>query len=133
MNSVFLDSVGLLALWDRADQWHTDASAAYRLLRAQSSPFVTTTLVFLECGNAAARRPYRRRVNVFRQALAEENSLIEPSLEDVELAWAAYDRGHANEAGIVDQVSFAVMQRLGIMQAFTNDQHFEAAGFEILF
>jgi len=33
----------------------------------------------------------------------------------------------------VDCMSFAVMPRLRITDAFTNDQHFRAAGFEILF
>ena len=36
-------------------------------------------------------------------------------------------------AGIVDQVSFVVMRRLGLTRAFTNDWHFRAAGFETLF
>ena len=35
--------------------------------------------------------------------------------------------------GIVDHVSFVVMRRLGLTQAFTNDAHFRAAGFEVLF
>ena len=39
----------------------------------------------------------------------------------------------ASQAGIVDQVSFIVMRRLGIIEAFTNDKHFEAAGFRVLF
>ena len=51
----------------------------------------------------------------------------------LETAWAAYRAGHAGEAGIVDQVSFAVMRRLGLTEAFTNDRHFAAAGFTMLF
>ncbi|HUP80150.1 MAG TPA: hypothetical protein VM260_16470 [Pirellula sp.] len=39
----------------------------------------------------------------------------------------------ASQAGIVDQVSFIVMRRRGIIEAFTNDKHFEAAGFRVLF
>jgi len=35
--------------------------------------------------------------------------------------------------GIVDCISFAVMRRLGLTEAFTNDQHFTAAGFTTLF
>ncbi len=42
-------------------------------------------------------------------------------------------RGAASQAGIVDRVSFEVMRRLGISQAFTNAAHFRAAGFETLF
>ncbi len=48
-------------------------------------------------------------------------------------AWAAYRRGEAGAAGIVDHVSFEVMRRLGVTEAFTNDRHFVAAGFEVLF
>jgi predicted nucleic acid-binding protein len=48
-------------------------------------------------------------------------------------AWAAYDRGDAAGAGIVDCISFAVMRRFGLTDVFTNDQHFAAAGFTPLF
>ena len=37
------------------------------------------------------------------------------------------------DAGIVDQISFVVMRRLGVSRAFTNDRHFRAAGMEPLF
>jgi len=43
---------------DSADQWHSIAESAYRQLTAKRAEFFTTTFVFLECGNAAARRPY---------------------------------------------------------------------------
>lgn len=92
-----------------------------------------TELVLYECGNAAARRPYRARVNVLRRALAQEQLLIEPTLEEFEQAWEAYDRGECGQAGIVDHVSFVVMRRLGITDAFTNDRHYLAAGFNVLF
>jgi predicted nucleic acid-binding protein len=72
VNAVFLDSVGMIAVWDAADQWHA-------------------------------------------------------------VAQAAFDRGEAGEAGIVDNLSFQVMRRLGLTEALTNDQHFHAAGFTTLF
>jgi predicted nucleic acid-binding protein len=62
-----------------------------------------------------------------------QQRLIDPTQDDRRLAWQAYDRGEYDNAGIVDQVSFVVMRRLGIKQAFTNDSHFKAAGFETLF
>ena len=57
MNAVFLDSVGMIAVWDVADQWHSAAEIAYQELLARGRPLVTTETVLLECGNAAARRP----------------------------------------------------------------------------
>ncbi len=133
MNDVFIDTVGLIAVWDKADQWHRLADAVYRRLLSRGHRLVTTETVLFECGNAAARRPYRQRVHALRQSLIEEELLIIPTPEEVEQAWAAYHRGEADEAGIVDQISFQVMRRLNVTEAFTNDQHFRAAGFTPLF
>jgi uncharacterized protein len=133
VNAVFFDTVGLLAVWDVADQWNAGADAAYRILIQQGRRVATTPLILWECGNAAARRPFRQRVNVLRQKLLQEGLLIEPTPLEIEAAWAAYDRGEAGQAGIIDHVSFQVMRRLGITEAFTNDKHYLAAGFTVLF
>jgi len=133
MTEVFLDTVGLIALWNSSDQWHKAADAVYRTLLSQGERLITTDLVFIECGNAAARRPYRSRVNVLRQSFRDQGLLIKATDQDVDDAWAAYDRADAGQAGIVDQVSFVVMRRLAITEAFTNDRHFQAAGFHTLF
>jgi predicted nucleic acid-binding protein len=133
MTTVFLDTVGLIALWDTADQWHMAADRAYQSLVRENCRLLTTNYVLLECGNASARRPYRQRVSVLREVLQDENLLIEPTVDDVAEAWQAYERGEAGDAGIVDHFSFVVMRRLGLSKAFTNDNHFRAAGFEVLF
>ena len=133
MNHVFLDTVGMIAAWDDTDQWHAAAHAAYRALLAQGRRLVTTSFVLCECGNSAARRPYRSDVKELRKFLIREQLLVDPTLEEVEEAWAAYAQGEAGEAGIVDHLSFRVMRRLGLTEAFTNDQHFRAAGFTTLF
>jgi predicted nucleic acid-binding protein len=130
---VFLDTVGLIALWDEDDQWHQPAAAAFDRLLAEDRPLVVTTLVLYECGNAAARRPYRVDVDDLRERMRAEGRLIEPTEADLAAAWAAYRAGHAGQAGIVDHVSFAVMRRLELVEAFTNDRHFAAAGFVTLF
>lgn len=133
MTPVFLDTVGLLAVWDVNDQWNAVADAAYQDVINQGRQVLTTSLIFWECGNAAARRPFRQRVNVLRQKLQKAGLLIEPTSQEIDAAWAAYDQGAAGQAGIVDHVSFAVMRRLGLTNAFTNDRHFLAAGFNVLF
>jgi uncharacterized protein len=133
MNPVFLDTVGMIAVWDDTDQWHAAAQAAYQRLLAQGRRLVTTHLVLCECANAAARRPYRGDVKELRDFLVKEQLVIEPTPEEIEEAWAAYDRGEAGQAGIVDHVSFVVMRRLDLTEAFTNDRHFLAAGFVVLF
>ena len=133
MNPVFLDTVGLLALWDVSDQWHADAEEAFSELTAQRVSFVTTTYVLLECGNAAARRPYRNEADELRKLLEQRNEPVSPTRDDWNEAWQAYRRGEAGNAGIVDHISFVVMRRLGIQVVFTNDQHFRAAGLQTSF
>lgn len=133
MSMVFLDTVGLLAIWDEADQWHEAANRTYGALLEQRRRVVTTSYVLLECGNAAARKSYRQDVEDLRLLLENSQKLIHPTPADWETAWHAYQQGENDGAGIVDQVSFTVMRRLGLRQAFTNDRHFRAAGFEVCF
>ena len=87
----------------------------------------------MECGNTAARRTFRGDVCALRQTLDLREELIVPTEDDWQAAWVAYERGEAGQAGIVDHVSFQVMRRLGITEAFTNDKHYQAAGFTVLF
>jgi uncharacterized protein len=133
MSAVFLDTVGLVAVWDEADQWHSAAERAFAQIMSKRRPFTTTSFILLECGNMAARRPYRNEVPTLRKNLELRGELVVPTEDDWQAAWAAYERGDAGQAGIVDHVSFQVMSRLGITDAFTNDKHYQAAGFTVLF
>jgi predicted nucleic acid-binding protein len=133
MKNVFLNTVGMIAVWDDTDQWHDVAQAAYELLFSQGRKLTTTPFVLGECGNASARRTYRSDVCELRRSLIQEGLLIEPTAQEIEAAWEDYEQGKAAQAGIVDHVSFQVMRRLGITDVFTNDKHFQAAGFTVLF
>jgi uncharacterized protein len=133
MKPVFLDTVGLIALWDEADQWHQAAAPIFSALLAAHRNLVTTSTVLLECGNAAARKSYRQDVSDLRQNLLAHGDLIEPATAEMEQAWREFSAGVEGYAGIVDCISFVVMRRLGITQVFTNDKHFRPAGFEVLF
>lgn len=133
MTPVFLDTVGLIALWDEDDQWHGAAQAGFSRFAESRAPVITTSFILLECGNAASRRPYREHVWKLRGELERVGAVIHPTRDDWESAWEAYRSGGSGNAGIVDHVSFVVMRRLGIRRAFTNDRHFAAAGFEALF
>ena len=133
MTAVFLDTVGLLALWDGSDQWHDAAEAAFQRIVAGRLPTLTTTYVLLECGNAAARRPYRAAADDLRSLLESRNELIVPTTEDWQVAWQLYRDREVGDAGIVDCTSIVIMRRLGLREAFTNDRHFASAGLAPLF
>jgi uncharacterized protein len=96
MTPIFLDTVGLLAVWDVSDQWNAAADSAYQDVIRRGVPLLTTPLVLLECGNAAARCPFRQRVNVLRQKLIQEGLLSEPTAQEIEGAWAAFQASCPN-------------------------------------
>jgi len=133
MSLVFMDSVGLLALWSESDQWHEAAEKAFAVITRNKDVLLTTTFVMLECGNAVARRGFRKDANDLCERLEKSGTLVWPTESDWKLGWQNYQRGEADAAGIVDHVSFVVMRRLGIAKAFTNDRHFRSAGLETLF
>lgn len=133
MSIVFLDTVGLIALWDATDQWHDSARKAMESLDVPGTRLTTSSYILLECGNAATRKPYRSDVCLLRDQFLIRGDLISPTEADIDQAWAEYLRRSAADAGIIDHVSFVVMRRLGITDVFTNDRHFKAAGFNTLF
>ncbi|HEX8523459.1 MAG TPA: PIN domain-containing protein [Tepidisphaeraceae bacterium] len=132
MNAVFLDTAGLLAVWDTRDQWHAQADRVFRGLLASRARLLTSTFVLLECGNAAARRPYRQAVVHLGVALERSNALIVPTDEDWRTGWSGYERVGAHSAGLVDHISFAIMRRLNMTTAFTHDKHFRITRFQAL-
>ena len=82
MNAVFVDTAGLIALWNRSDQWHTDAKAAFSELKQARTEILTTSFVLLECGNSAARKPYRLDAIELEEQLKSRDRLVWPSRED---------------------------------------------------
>jgi hypothetical protein len=48
VNPVFLDTVGLIALWDEDDQWHDAASRAFEQVKGTRAPVVTTSYIDLQ-------------------------------------------------------------------------------------
>lgn len=133
MSAVFLDTVGLIAVWDEDDQWHAAAAGIFAELQSQRVVTVTTPYVLAECGNAASRRPYRRDVVELWASLERRKQVLFPNDEDWRAAWRAYESDHIGGPGLVDHLSFLTMRRYGLKRAFTNDRHFAAAGFETLF
>ena len=59
-------------------------------------------------------------------------TVVQVTEELYDLAWSLYQQRGDKDWGITDCTSLQVMSMLGISRAFTNDQHFEQAGFELV-
>src|SRR5689334_15422767 len=106
MNAVFLDTAGMIAVWDRRDQWHEAANRAYQSLITTKTAMVTTEVVLFECSNAAARKPFRRDVVILRDWLVARNRVAEVTRIELAEAWNIYRDAPAGSPGVVDLTSF---------------------------
>lgn len=74
MIPVFIDTVGLLSLWNAKDTWHDAASGAFASLSTAGTDFVTTSYILLECGNSPARTRFRSDVMRFADSSSSMGS-----------------------------------------------------------
>jgi len=128
--TVFVDTSYYIARTIACDQWHAAAAKAIRpgLRFVTSAPVINETVSLLQ---------RRGLVSVALQFLTEvrNNPDIDVIHVDESLqreAWDLFHRLAGTGANAVDCISVAIMKRLSIKKAFTFDEHFRRAGFEIL-
>jgi uncharacterized protein len=134
MNEVFLDTSFAIALSSVTDQNHARAVELANQIESNSIRLVTTQAILLEIGNALSKQKYRAAAIQLLESLEAD-----PSVEVVlltnslyKLAFNLFKQREDKEWGLVDCISFIVMQDRGITDALTTDIHFQQAGFRAL-
>ena len=131
---VFLDTVGLVALLNKDDEYHLKAAEVFATLGREQRAVVTTDLVLSEVGNLLARTKLRGEVlwliNELNQDEAAEVVYVDKELFLV--GAKLYQERSDKVWGLVDCISFSVIQSLAIVDAFTADRHFQQAGYSCL-
>lgn len=130
-----VDTSALLALASSRDQYHRRAVSAETKFRRKGGQWVGTTLVLAELHGHLLRRLDPRAA---RRVLA--SVLADPAFEwrdaTVELVSAAVERwigGFSDQRfSLTDAVTFEVMRRERIAQAFAFDHDFVTAGYDLL-
>ncbi len=133
-NRVFLDTAFAVAASITADEFHAKAVEVAAQIKQNSTPLITTRAVLLEIGNALSRQRNRAVAINLLQTL-EVDPLVEivPMSEELYArAFHLYRTRPDTEWGLVDCLSFVVMQERGITDALTTDKHFKQAGFRVL-
>jgi predicted nucleic acid-binding protein len=132
MTAVFADTSGLLALLSDKDEHHAAAARAFRKLQARQSLLVTSSFILVETYALLGRRLGVEAVRAFR---ADLSPLLEVVWVDATLHEAGLDRllkHRRRQLSLVDAVSFEVMTRRGLGEAFAFDPHFEQEGFALV-
>jgi predicted nucleic acid-binding protein len=134
MTEVFLDTSFAIALSSITDQNHVRAIQLANQIEANKIRLVTTQGILLEIGNALSKQRYRKAAIQLLESLETD-----PSVEVVLLpnslyksAFNLFKQRADKEWGLVDCISFIVMQDRGITDALTADAHFQQAGFQAL-
>ena len=134
MNELFLDTAYAIALSVTSDANHDRAVELAEQLEARQTKLITTRAVLLEIGNALSRQRYREAAVQLLEALEQD-----PQVECVPLTDELYQQAFElfrsrpdKDWGLIDCVSFVVMNQRGLTDALTTDEHFEQAGFRAL-
>jgi len=133
-SSVFVDTSAWIALINKSDVFHLKAKTIRDVLVRDDRQCLVTDYVVVEIANSLSRIPWRSSaIQLINSIYASENINVVEIDKDIYVeAWKLYSERIDKEWSLTDCTSFVVMNRNGIAEAFTNDRHFEQAGFKIL-
>jgi predicted nucleic acid-binding protein len=129
--TVFLDTSGLYAVFDRDDINHASARTAWEDWLREGASLLTNNYVLVE---TAALLQHRI-------GLAAVRALHEEVMPLLQVDWVSKERHQAGmeavfaagrkKLSLVDCVSFQTMRNRGVRTAFSFDAHFREQGFAI--
>ena len=134
MTRVFLDTLGLVAVVNAADQWHAQAEPIWRRMMQSKARMVTTSLVLVELGDGLAKVHQRKLATQLYDRLGRSKriEIIQITEQHVARGWELVRQRDVKDWGLTDCISMLTMNDLGLREVFTADHHFSQAGFEIL-
>ena len=127
--SVFLDTSALLAVLDADEASHFRADAIWRRLIGERRTLVTTNYVLVETVALAQSRLGLEATRAVQQDIVPVLRVIWVTEELHRAAMTALVTAGRRRLSLVDCVSFEVMRREGLHQAFALDRHFSEQGF----
>jgi uncharacterized protein len=128
---VFVDSSAWYALSDRGDANYQRAHAVATRLATGRRFLLTTNFVLAEAHALLLNRVGRAAAWAFalRVVNGDDVALVRVGEDDERRALDIVERYDDKDFSLTDATSFAVMERLGIPEAFTFDRHFRQYGF----
>lgn len=129
---LFVDASAWIALFDKADKYHQPASKRLHEVRNQVS-LITSDYVLDEALTFLLYKS-NKSVAIRCGQWALDASFVEIIRIDESTwsnAWGMFQAYDDKEWAFTDCTSFVLMRQLGLWQAFSFDQHFIQAGFQL--
>jgi predicted nucleic acid-binding protein len=133
MTDIFADTAGWGHLVDASQPYHTRAATIYRTARQNGQKLLTTNYIVAELVallTSPLRIPRPRLIELIRGIKTSPHVHIihvDTTLDGQ--AWQLLTQRPDKAWSLVDCASFIIMQREGLTEALTTDQHFTQAGF----
>jgi len=133
LGSVFVDTGAFLGRHLPRDSYHDEATQGWAILRKDAYEIVTSSFVVDETLTLLGRRASyafaaERAQNIYT---SKELTILRPEEGDELAALALFKKYADQKVSFTDCVSFVLMRRYRIRNAFTFDLHFGLAGFEL--
>jgi uncharacterized protein len=129
-NPLFVDTGYVIALINPKDRYHEQALIWAN--RYDRHPVITTDAVLLEIGNALSRIARQEAAEIIEYfQTAPEATVIALNPQLFAAGMRLYTRYQDKTWGLVDCLSFVVMEERQLSVALSFDHHFTQAGFII--
>ena len=130
---IFIDTGAFLGRYLSQDQFHARATAGWRELAAQGQHCFTSNFVLDELFTLLGRRAdYRFAAARARSIYASDAlTILRPDLSDELVALDHFEKFADQRVSYTDCVSFRLMARAGLQQAFSFNRHFQYAGYSL--
>ncbi len=127
---VFIDSSAYYALADANDKNYRTAESLLQTLTAEKRRLYTTNFALAETYALLLSRLSRddavRIFDAYRRSAA--TTIIRVRQSDEDAGWKIIVQYADKEFSLVDAMSFVIMERIGVSEAFTFDDHFRQYG-----
>lgn len=130
---IFIDTGPFLARYLERDQHHESAVKGWQALAREQSPCATSNFVLDETFTLLARRAGYAFAAARARGLLSSPALfiLRPGQDEESKAVELFDKYADQEVSFTDCISFVLMRSHRLKRAFTFDQHFERAGFDV--
>lgn len=131
---IFIDTSAFLARYLARDQHYVAGAQTWTELLKSQSMLVTSCYVVVETMTLLGRRAgYRFAAERARNLYASTHITILRADEQSEIdAVHWFERMAGLQVSFTDCISFSIMKRLKIEEAFSFDEHFSQAGFKLI-